>query len=383
MNRVAASIEDIHPIASPLPLDESRIHFRQTLSSSLTNSLIGRWWNGIAKAIGWLTRRKKVIPFELAVVFFNIFTLVVSISLSLLLGETAITRPDYFLPLVVWVIFTVLYILVMHAQLTHAVQILSTTIAENIPSTNDLVNLQNLIQKGMRLFWQFAFSLLFAIISGVWIPYVLSIYSGAEFLIGARVLYVFNYFQVGMYIYFLLVVISVLLGLSRFELDIYANDPSNSPVIRRIYQVSSTLTLCAAALGAIHYFLISVRRVDISAPYMLATLIVLGWLPPIILFITIHLSLARIMTEAKGRKLAQIQEIIRQTERGSDLATKEPLESIQRLMNYHDRIRATPNSMVNLNSLSNLLGSLLMPLIATILGNITTILALFRPPPPP
>jgi hypothetical protein len=45
-------------------------------------------------------------------------------------------------------------------------------------------------------------------------------------------------------------------------------------------------------------------------------------------------------------------------------------------MDYHDRIRATPNSMINLSSITNLLGTLLLPLVATILGNITTILAL-------
>ena len=47
-------------------------------------------------------------------------------------------------------------------------------------------------------------------------------------------------------------------------------------------------------------------------------------------------------------------------------------------MDYHDRIKATPNSLVNFGSLSGLFGSLLLPLIGTILGNLDTIIALLR-----
>jgi hypothetical protein len=210
----------------------------------------------------------------------------------------------------------------------------------------------------------------------------LSYYGGVPLLAGEVVLHVLNYLQIGMYIYFLLVVIFVLLALSRLELDIYPNDPSNSLVIRRIYHVCSGLTLAAAALGAIQYFLMTVSRVDLSTPFALTAFIVLALLPPLALFVTIHISLARIMTRAKGRKLAQIQETIRKTERDAEPG-KEQLELLQMLMDYHDRIKATPNSMINLVSLGNLFASLLLPLLAIILGNITILIELFRGSPAP
>jgi hypothetical protein len=51
---------------------------------------------------------------------------------------------------------------------------------------------------------------------------------------------------------------------------------------------------------------------------------------------------------------------------------------INRLMDYHERIRATPNSNLNLQSLGNFLNQLALPLLGFLLANIDTVINLFR-----
>jgi hypothetical protein len=311
------------------------------------------------------------------------FTIATGIATSLLLRETAVLHTAQLWQLVVWVSFVALNSLVMQIQLTRSVGILSTTITESIRSSPSLFDLQKLIERISWWPWHFSFSLGFGLASGFISTYLAWVATGVGTVLGPMLIYVLNYFQIGMYFYFLFVLTVVLLRLSNLDLDIYANDPSSSPVVQRIYHASNSLILSVATLVALYTLLLGLFGYNISASFVLASVLLLGWTPPLVLFITVHHSLTTIMIKAKARKLAQIQELIRATETEGDLSQREPLEAIQRLMDYHARIKASPNSMVNLSSLSNLFGSLLLPLIATILGNLNTILALFRLPPSP
>ncbi len=56
---------------------------------------------------------------------------------------------------------------------------------------------------------------------------------------------------------------------------------------------------------------------------------------------------------------------------------KETMEAVNRLMDYHDRIRATPNSALNLRTSLGFLNSLLLPVIAFVLANLDKIVQLF------
>jgi len=53
---------------------------------------------------------------------------------------------------------------------------------------------------------------------------------------------------------------------------------------------------------------------------------------------------------------------------------KDTLDRLSKLMDYHDRIKATPNSSLNFRSSLNFLNSLLLPLLAFILANLDTVM---------
>jgi len=55
-------------------------------------------------------------------------------------------------------------------------------------------------------------------------------------------------------------------------------------------------------------------------------------------------------------------------------------EAINRLLNLHDRVKATPNAMINANSIINLLGSLALPLLAALLSLLDVWQRLFSTP---
>ena len=63
---------------------------------------------------------------------------------------------------------------------------------------------------------------------------------------------------------------------------------------------------------------------------------------------------------------------------GEGIPSSETLEHLEKLMNYHDRIRDTPNSALNMRAGLNALNSILLPLITLILANWPTLVALFN-----
>ncbi len=68
---------------------------------------------------------------------------------------------------------------------------------------------------------------------------------------------------------------------------------------------------------------------------------------------------------------------IEKLEAQGNIADKETIDAINRLMDYHDRIKATPNSALNFRAGLGFLNSLLLPLIAFVLANLDKLLKLF------
>ena len=107
------------------------------------------------------------------------------------------------------------------------------------------------------------------------------------------------------------------------------------------------------------------------------SLLIFIWAVFIFRFLTQQSMFAKIITTIKRAKLSFIQKQIEQLETTQNLADKDAIEAINRLMDYHDRIKRTPNSAINLRSGLSFLNSLLLPLIGFLLGNIDIVLKFF------
>lgn len=93
------------------------------------------------------------------------------------------------------------------------------------------------------------------------------------------------------------------------------------------------------------------------------------WGYTIVLFIGIQNILSNIIVRAKWKTLNKIQEQIRELESQGPVLSKETLEHIGKLIDYHDRIRATRNTAFDLRALLNFLNSLILPTISVLLSN--------------
>lgn len=97
--------------------------------------------------------------------------------------------------------------------------------------------------------------------------------------------------------------------------------------------------------------------------------VLLGWRPLVALFLANQFALARIITKAKWKKLNEIQAKIENLEDREDIPSEETIGHLTKLIDYYDRIKATPNSALNLRAGLSFLNSLLLPLLAFVLGN--------------
>jgi len=105
------------------------------------------------------------------------------------------------------------------------------------------------------------------------------------------------------------------------------------------------------------------------------------WTPIVVIFVTSHIGLSNIIQRNKWKTLNSIQERVHAFQMDHPMPSKDEREYLTWLFDYHERVKATPNSSIDLKSGIGFLNSLLLPVIAFILGNIDTILKLFSPNP--
>jgi len=165
--------------------------------------------------------------------------------------------------------------------------------------------------------------------------------------------------------------------LYRYELKLFPADPSSSQLV---YRLSGELGLFAYFFAAFSV----VVTLEISSFRNFAffgIITVLLWTPIIALFILNQTSLSNIIRQSKWKKLNELQTRIEKLQESENYTDKETMETINRLLDYHDRIKATKNSAVDLRTILNFVNSLLLPLIAFILGNLDLVFNLFSKKP--
>ena len=202
--------------------------------------------------------------------------------------------------------------------------------------------------------------------------FFLFIGSGATFII-----IVFSVFST-VFLQLLFMILLLSSRLSTYHLKLFTSDPSSSELI---FQLSNKLNLVVYFVGvyaALMTFVFVESRFFTSAGIFLVLVL---WLPLIALFILNQIGLASIIRRAKWKTLNEIQFQVEELRITGSLKNKETMEAINRLMDFHDRVKATRNSAIDANTVLNFINSLLLPLIAFILGNLDKVLLLFSKKP--
>ena len=133
--------------------------------------------------------------------------------------------------------------------------------------------------------------------------------------------------------------------LRRYDLTLYAADPSSSEIISRLSSELGFLVYYVAFFAAIITLGISVMG---FLPSIGIGIVLFLWLPIAILFLLNQTSLSSIIRRAKWKTLNEVQAKIEKLRTSKSFGNQETMDAIKRLMDYHDRVRATRDSALDL-----------------------------------
>jgi hypothetical protein len=177
--------------------------------------------------------------------------------------------------------------------------------------------------------------------------------------------------------------------ISKYEFKLHVANPSDSEVIKYISAIANRLIFIMATLMAAFTLILgSFRGLIIS--FLGILFLLLSWGPIILLFIFSQVSLLKIITKSKIKKLNEIQKIIdiyagegKLTTDGvfSESNKLDEIDYVNKLLALYDRIKKSQNTALNFRAGINLINSMLLPLLAFVLGNMEKIREFFTTTP--
>ena len=361
-----------------IELIEMRAKLKQQLTAGVYKTIIEVIFDGTGRFIQKLTRQSKPSPAWTSALIIGLATLALGLLISLLLGEFSTLRRE-FIPLE---ISGVVIALTGWIGVRTYTRIINTTLEEHlleaIESATDLTDLQRWLISLSNLKHPLIFGVVYVILL---VPYglgYLAVVRGGFVGYGALSMSIISFFFGGILVYFIFIFITLPVRLSRYHYKLYPADPSSSEVVDRISNLLTVLVYMVAAMAALSTFLFALFGFGaLRSAVGIIPMIVVGWGPLTIIFLLNQYALSKIITEGKWIKLNEIQAQVAAIETVQNVADKDTMEAINRLMDYHDRIKGTRNSALNLRASLNFLNSLLLPLITFILANLDQILAFF------
>jgi len=213
---------------------------------------------------------------------------------------------------------------------------------------------------------QWIFCLVYALGFGTSVGATLGVFNAGTLSIGSIVIIYPVAFIWGMPMYFLLVLLLLPLQLGECEYKLFQADPASTKIISQLSQLLTGLVYLYAAVagGSMVYLARAGLLKDIALPAILVS-----WLPIAALFILSQNALGSIIRRGKWETLSEIQMQVEKIEVQGYLADKDTMDKINRLMDFHDRVKNSRSSSFDIRAGLNFLNSLLFPVIGFILGN--------------
>jgi hypothetical protein len=241
-----------------------------------------------------------------------------------------------------------------------------------VKNKSDLDDLEQILAKAWSQKSALYFTLVFTLFWSISFTLVNSLYIqqfiGFGLLIGTVVFGLFT--GPALYIegWFFLFIIHI--GSYSYELN--ETSPAHSEVIWRLSRILTRLLYSFAVFIAF-----STMAVAFNLGAVLLVILI-GWIPTTVYFIGTQMSISKIITTAKWKTLNQIQEEIGRLN-DSNISDKDNIEAINRLMDYHARIRATPDSTFNFGTGLSFVNQLALPLVGLLLANIDKLRQILAP----
>jgi hypothetical protein len=180
------------------------------------------------------------------------------------------------------------------------------------------------------------------------------------------------------FVHLLFMVVFLSASLQHYDIKLFGTDPSSSKIVYRLSNELSFVSFLVAIYAAV---LTLIAAWGDFLPSFGVFVILFLWLPIIALFTLNQTSLSRIIRRVKWKTLNEVQTKVEKLQTAKNFGNLETMDAIRRLTDYHDRVKATRDSALDFRTYLSFFNSLLLPLLAFILGNLDLVLKLFASTP--
>ena len=354
-----------------------RQQIRAEIKSGKYKSLAGIILDGMGQLIQMVTFSKKPPLFWYTSVVFVLFTLFICILITVPFGDSLLNvAPEIRLNLILLMFSLVLIgslILIVSAT-TH--NRLLTTLGDNVldaVATEDNLNsLRGWLATSFNMKTQVLISLLPALVIFPLVGILFAAVTGINFGLPMYIVAIIAGFQVYVILPVLVASFTMPHRLANYQLQVFSVDPSNSEVIDHLSDSINSILLIVGVLTAL--FSIVVIVFTPTEIFGFVYTLLPAWATLIIVFVSGHYALAKIIHRAKWKTLNSIQAQIETLQEQEEILTEKTLDHIKKLLDHHSQIRTTRNSALDIRAGLSLLQSLLLPLIGVFLANILDVL---------
>ena len=354
-----------------------REELKRTLDENNNQTLVDRILDRANRPFRKVTGKQPALSDIIGTLVISLLTMIIGILLMGLLGEFGILQQLarrlgwWMIPLL---ITSTVSMTVANAFLRRLIVILRDSIvdlAETVETLDD-------IDSWTRLIYSTKLPLLLGVLGGIMaggaLVYNLNSNLGLSIGIGFTVMVILFAMQSTLFMGALSAILFFAMRMRRYQLALFPSDPGNSEIISTLSRFLSNFVYLFAGYGAfITYGLIAT-----GLWIVLYSVLPIFWVLIVLIFTINQYSLAQIIQRAKWKTLNAVQTKVENIQQEQVVPNKEARETLLWLLDYHDRVKATRNSALNVQAGFSLFNSLLLPVLAFLLGNLDTILALLR-----
>lgn len=359
-------------------LCKKRSELKQEITCGMQILLMGLIFDYTGRLIQKLTRRASSPPFSYLVIVVALLIHVPGLLSAMVLNENR-QFEKLWMGGFISLELAIAGLVVAKININYVLRNLRDHVVDAIESLDDLSDLQQWLPNFWAIRKQVIFFLICGVILGTWSMFSWSLmmgeFVGWSFAISAFLMWAL----LGVPAYYIFLMVLLPLRLRRYRYNLFEANPNHSDVVRHLSLTLRNYTYVLAGFFAFATFFFGVASPIPSLRSWNFSVIILvtGWIPLTAQFISNRAALREIVRTAKWKTLKAIEWKIRTIQERADLADKETMDCITRLMDYHDRISATHDAALEFRARLSFISQILLTILAYILPNIDRILAVF------
>jgi hypothetical protein len=314
----------------------------------------------VGRTLQKLTRRTKPPAFWISALVIALFVSLVALLGSLFTGALA---GDAYLTIILGAVLIFLNLVIARSTFRRTFETIGDKLLDGLESSAGLTGLQAWLLAAAAVKWPVLLGLAVYVLYVVFlVPNPIEAPSPASTIVVGGVMLLWT----GFMLYYMYLFVALPLRLSRCRFKLHAEDPVSTEVLvdwSGMMNFAAYMFAFMLATGTL--FTVTVGT------FQLRTLafIIPRWLPLVALFVVNQVAMSQVIARSKRKSLNDVEAQMAALRPRGDPPDHESMETLLWLWDYHDRIKGTRDSVLNLKGILNLVNTLLIPLLAFLVAN--------------